>query len=178
MGLTLGCNCKKCGYSFGADVGVGMLYPKVYSEIVTKMKKGQFGKQGKEFFEAFPNGAISCENIVVQCNSCGQLMVVPKLTLYIPQEGYNPTKQDKDIPWSTGFSGKGYEYVGFHELDNHYQLFEQYDHRCVNCNGHTSVVPGFTERIFMEKLGEKTDNQVRCPECGSMMKIDFCMFWD
>lgn len=66
MGLDLTCNCKKCGYSFGAQVGVGMLYPKVYSETVEKMKEGQFGLQGKEFFEAFPNGAISCENIVVR----------------------------------------------------------------------------------------------------------------
>lgn len=65
MGSILTCHCKRCGYHFGACVGVCWLYPKVYSEIVTKMKKGQFGKQGKEFFEAFPNGAISCENIVV-----------------------------------------------------------------------------------------------------------------
>ena len=34
MGVDLSCNCKKCGYHFGASVGVGMLYPKVYSEMV------------------------------------------------------------------------------------------------------------------------------------------------
>ena len=34
MGVVLSCNCKKCGYHFGASVGVGMLYPKVYSEMV------------------------------------------------------------------------------------------------------------------------------------------------
>ena len=40
MGIVLSCNCKKCGYHFGASVGVGMLYPKVYSETVTAMKEG------------------------------------------------------------------------------------------------------------------------------------------
>lgn len=173
MGAILTCHCKQCGYHFGACVGVGMLYPKVYSEIVTKMKKGQFGKQGKEFFEAFPNGAISCENIVVQCSSCGQLMEVPELALYIPLEGYNPTKQDKTIPWSVGFNGNSYEYISYSELHNHYQLFEQYDHRCINCHAHTSVVDGFTEN-----LDETIDKQVRCPECGSMMKIEWTGYWD
>ncbi|MDM8298089.1 hypothetical protein QUW58_23115 [Enterocloster aldenensis] len=173
MGLELICNCKKCGYNFDAYVGVDMLYPKVYSETVAKMKEGQFGEQGKEFFEVFPNGAISCENIVVQCNDCGQLMVVPDLTLYIPREGYNLVKQNKRIPWSTGFCGKGYEYISFSELHNHYQLFEQYDHRCTNCGGHTSVVIGFTER-----MDESIDRHVRCSECGSMMKIDIVGSWD
>lgn len=53
-----------------------MLYPRVYSETVTKMKEGQFGAQGKEFFEVFPNGAITCENIVVQCPKCSSMMKI------------------------------------------------------------------------------------------------------
>lgn len=172
MGLDLMCECKKCGYSFEAPVGVGMLYPKVYCETVAKMKEGYFGKQGKEFFEAFPNGAISCENIVVKCNDCRQLMVVPELALYIPKDGYNPIKIDRKIPWSSGFSGKDYEYVSFSELDNHYQLFEQYNHRCLNCNGHTSVVTGFTEC-----MDENIDRHVRCPKCGTVLKIDIIGIW-
>lgn len=173
MGLDFTCNCKKCGYRFWAQVGVGMQYPRVYSETVAKMKEGQFGNQGKEFFEVFPNGAITCENIVVQCNDCGELMVVPELALYIPQDGYNPEKQNRSIPWLTGFSGKDYDYMSFSELQNHYQLYEKYDHRCVNCNGHTSVVAGFTEC-----LDESIDRHVRCPKCSSMMKIDIVGNWD
>ena len=73
MGIELTCVCEKCGYEFEADVGVGFLYPKVYVETIDAMKEGRFGQQGKEFLEAFPNGAISCENIVVQCNDCKNL---------------------------------------------------------------------------------------------------------
>ena len=74
MGIELTCVCEKCGYEFEADVGVGFLYPKVYVETIDAMKEGRFGQQGKEFLEAFPNGAISCENIVV--------MIVKSLWLF------------------------------------------------------------------------------------------------
>ena len=33
--------------------------------------------------------------------------------------------------WSSGFSGNDYEYVSPIELNDHYQLFEEYDHRCL-----------------------------------------------
>lgn len=173
MGMDLACSCKKCGYRFEAAVGVGWLYPKVYVKTVAEMKEGKFGEQGKEFFEAFPNGAITCENIVVQCNDCGQLMTVPELALYVPKEGYDPAKQERKVPWLSGFSGKGYDYVPFSETSENYQLFERYDHRCIYCNGHTSVVPGFTEN-----MAEGIDRHVQCPECGSMMKIYITACWD
>lgn len=150
-----------------------MLYPKVYCETVKKMKSGRFGAQGKEFFEAFPNGAISCEDIVVQCNNCGKLMNVQDLTLYVPKEGFDSTKLDRKIPWSTGFTGKGYEYISLNELDKHYQMLEHYDHRCFDCNGHTSVVTG-----FKECMSDSIDRYVRCPECGSMMEINIIGDWD
>ena len=44
---------------FAANLGFGFLYPVAYCEAVTKMKEGNLGEQGKEFFEAFPDGAIS-----------------------------------------------------------------------------------------------------------------------
>lgn len=173
MGIELTCICEKCGYEFEADVGVGFLYPKVYVETIDAMKEGRFGQQGKEFLEAFPNGAISCENIVVQCNDCKKLMVVPELSLYVPKEGYDFTKSNRKKRWSSGFSGNDYEYVSPIELNDHYQLFEEYDHRCLYCNGHTSVVPGFTE--CMDK---SIDKRVSCPECGSMIEINFTGIWD
>ena len=44
------CKCEKCGYGFEADLGFGFLYPVAYCEAVTKMKEGNLGEQGKEFF--------------------------------------------------------------------------------------------------------------------------------
>ena len=159
MGVILNCKCNKCGYTFKAFVGSGMMYDETYAETVAKMKKGQFGLQGKEFFEAFPQGAISCERIVVQCDDCGELMTVPDLSLYVPEGKIDYTKTEREIPWPS-------------ELDEHYKLYEGYSHRCSRCNGHTSVVPGFTEQ------NKHIDRHVKCPKCGTIMKIAFAGVWD
>ena len=56
MGEGISCRCKKCGYTFSANLGVGFMFPKVYSETVSEMKKGTFGEIGKQFFEEYPHG--------------------------------------------------------------------------------------------------------------------------
>lgn len=173
MGIMFYCKCEKCGYGFEANLGFGILYPVAYCEAVTKMKEGSLGEQGKEFFEAFPDGAISCEYIVVQCNECGKLMNVPKLDLYVPKDGYNASKQDKDTRWSVAFSGKGYDYVSPCDLDKYYDLFEQYNHRCTSCNGYASVVQGFTDCT-----DDSIDRHVQCPKCKSMLEIRPFGHWD
>ena len=173
MGLECGCECPKCGYAFSAFVGVGFAYPKVYAEAVEKLKAGFYGAQGKEFFEAFPDGAISCENIVVQCNDCNSLMEVLDLSLYVPKDDFSKAKLERTVPWPSGFSGKGYEYITRSELREHYMLFERYDHRCTKCNGHTTIVPGFTEN-----MSNKINRKFHCPECGNVLEIFPCGMWD
>lgn len=148
-------------------------YPKEYSNTIEKMKNGFFGNQGKEFWEAFPDGAISCERIVVQCKDCGSLMAVPELSMYIPKDSFNPSTVERKVPWSTAFSGAGYNYVSFSELENHYELFEMYDHRCSKCNSNTIIVPGFTENMI-----DGIDRHVRCPGCGNILEIEIEGFWD
>lgn len=72
--------------------------------------------KAKKFFETFPNGAITCKNIVVQCKDCKNLMTVPELALYIPKEGYDPAKMNRNISWTIGFSAKEYDYIAPNEL--------------------------------------------------------------
>ena len=173
MGVVFECKCKKCGYEFCSFVGVGFTYPIEYCEIVKKMKEGEFGQQGKKFFETFPNGAITCENIVVQCKDCKNLMTVPELALYIPKEGYDPAKMNGNTCWTIGFPAEEYDYIAPNELEENYDFLEYYEHRCTKCRGYTSVVPGFTER-----RNKDTDRYVDCPECGSMMEIRMTGKWD
>ena len=85
-------------------------------------------------------------------------MTVPDLSLYVPKDKIDYTKTEREIPWPS-------------ELDEHYKLYERYSHRCSRCNGHTSVVPGFSERMNI-------DRHVKCPKCGSIMKIAFAGVWD
>lgn len=54
MGVILNCKCNKCGYTFKAFVGSGMMYDETYAETVAKMKEGQFGLQGKNSLRLFP----------------------------------------------------------------------------------------------------------------------------
>lgn len=173
MGLVMGCTCKKCGYRFEADMGVGLMYPKTYQSTIDKIRKGFYGQQGKEFLEVFPNGAISREEIVVQCDDCRKLTCVPDLTLYIPKEDYDPDKRDRSIPWSSACTGKDREYVSPDELEVNYEAFERYNHRCPYCNSHASVLPGFTEDV-----SKNQDKFVHCPNCGSLLEIEIEGLWD
>ena len=100
-------------------------------------------------------------------------MNVPKLDLYVPKDGYNASKQDKDTRWSVAFSGKGYDYVSPCDLDKYYDLFEQYNHRCTSCNGYASVVQGFTDCT-----DDSIDRHVQCPKCKSMLEIRPFGHWD
>ena len=86
MGSIYACKCDNCGFRFSAHLGTGFMYPEEYCETVQNMKAGLYGKQGKQFFEEHPDGAITCNNIVVQCDDCGKLMSVPELDLYVPVE--------------------------------------------------------------------------------------------
>lgn len=173
MGSWYGAKCEKCGYQYGAFLGVGFTFPKLYEETVKKMKSGKFGKQGYKFFKNHPDGAITCNNIVVQCDDCGKLMTVPELDLYVPKDGFDSTKIERIGVWSTAFSGKGYDYISRSDLHDHYKFYEHYDHRCSTCRGHASVVEGFTERYDAD-----VDRHVRCPKCGAMMEIECVGDWD
>ena len=76
--------CPECGYDFAAVTGVGFLFPQVYAKTVSKMKRGRLGATAKRFFEEHPDGAISCENIVMKCQKCGEYDSRESLAMYLP----------------------------------------------------------------------------------------------
>ena len=155
MGSIWRCYCETCRFSFHAQLGIGFLFPRVYQETVENMKAGTYDAQGKEFFEAFPDGAVSCEPIVVRCECCREFRQVPDLTMYVP----NDSTAKNDIP-----------YVYPTELKERYTEFEKFQHHCPKCGGQTTVVPEFTER--------RSSKSIPCPKCGMTIEIKLLGLWD
>lgn len=88
MGESTQFRCPECGYDFAAFTGVGCAFPRVYAETVSKMKRGRLGATAKRFFEEHPDGAISCENVVMKCQKCGEYDSREYWAMYVPKEGF------------------------------------------------------------------------------------------
>lgn len=167
MGYGIHCECEKCGYGFSAMLGCGMLYPYQYCEAIDEMKAGKYGRQGVEFFEAFPDGAIDANYIVTRCTVCGELALVPDMTMYILKEGVSVEDVEQ---WGVYWLGK----VCYSPIDIKnpalYELFEVYDHRCAKCGSEAEVIEDFSNEL---RAGN-----IKCPSCQSTLKATSFEQWD
>lgn len=158
MGQGISVKCNKCGYSFDACTGVGMLFPSVYQENVEKMKRGELGQEGKEFFEKYPNGVINSEQAVAKCRKCGNYDIVDDLTMYKPKEGVK-------VPDEVA-------YIFEDDIKEAYEKYMDYPHVCSKCGGHTKVYKSFAKKAMKGELS--------CPKCDGFMMMDFSqmVMWD
>lgn len=168
MGQGYRCTCKKCGYEFSANLGFGFMFPKVYSDTVAKMKKGTYGKVGKQFFKEYPNGAIACEPVVLKCKDCGEYIAAPELSMYIPKDEASIEKPKGK--WSSVFSGKGMNYVTKQDLEENYKLLRSYEHHCKKCNGKMEVVDEFEKKL--------ENGELHCGKCGDVLEMKDMILWD
>jgi len=169
MGRGYECKCNKCGYSFGANLGVGFLFPMVYQKTVDAMKNGEYGEQGRKFFEEHPDGAVECDNVVARCTCCGKFGRVPNLTMYVPKKEYNPLNAESKGIWSTAFPFEGADYVSWMDLEKYYDLYEKYDHRCPECGGSAEIID------FEKQLEAR---ELKCPNCDGTMETTGILMWD
>lgn len=169
MGTGYRCVCNKCGYSYHANLGVGFRFPAVYKETVAAMKKGDYGEQGKKFFEEHPDGAIACDAVVARCTECGKCMQVPDLTMYIPKKGSNPMAI-KHGRWSVAMPFAESPYFTHRDLDEHFEIFSKFDHRCPKCNGKAEIIENFESML--------KNGTLKCTKCDGTMKIAEMMMWD
>lgn len=154
--------CMKCGYSFSCNEGIGFLFPKVYKETVDKAKAGKLGKVLKSFFEEHPDGAINAEYVTLCCDKCGDLRSRMDLTMYIPK-GEKP-KRLSNARWSVAFPHPAEEYVMSDKLEEFYEKYADYPHKCGKCRGKMHVV------IEGEVLF--------CPNCKEPLDISEDIMWD
>ncbi|MCI6745765.1 hypothetical protein FYJ51_13195 [Erysipelotrichaceae bacterium Oil+RF-744-GAM-WT-6] len=159
MGDSVGFICPECGYSFGGDLGVGFLYPKLYLDTVQKMKAGDYGKEAEQFFIDYPDGVVDCENVLFQCDDCHKYYFDLKLSMYIPRDGVAMSAEPAG--WSVEFPFKGVPYASIDDLEKHYELYAEYDHRCKSCGGKLSYVTNDLRCLLERKIA--------CPICHAEM---------
>lgn len=158
MGTILGCRCEKCNFKYSAWVGYGWLYPDWCVKTIKQIKNGMYGEHLEDFVNTFPNGGVSCETVVIQCDNCGKLNTALDLTTYVPVD-------DSYVSDDRSFM--------LYDLNDHYIEFEKYHHKCPVCGGSARIVPGFTRNFHKE-----TDRHVRCPNCSNSIEIIEIGCWD
>ena len=166
MGTEYVFKCPKCDYHIFIPLGVGFLFPQVYNEMVEKAKSGEFGETIKDFLNTFPEGKIDAETALYVCQKCGNMEVLPDLSMYIPK-GELPEK-DNNIPWSVAFPFKGESYVTHMDLENDYVIFEEYKHKCCKCHGDYTLLT----RDDIPK------GALKCPHCKEVLLLGDIGFWD
>ena len=146
--------CSKCDYQISISLGVGFLFPRVYKETVERAKSGEFGETIRDFLNTFPEGRIDAEPALYICQECGNMEVLPELSMYLPK-GELP-ERDNNILWSVVFPFKGESYVTHMDLENDYDIFEEYKHKCSKCQRNYTLI--LKEEILSNGL-------IKCPRC-------------
>ncbi len=162
MGKGYTKTCIKCGYSFNCNEGIGFMFPKVYAETVRKAKAGKLGKILKTFYEEHPDGAINAENVALCCDSCGHLKSGIDLTMYIPKG--KMLEQSKDERCCVAFPFPEETYVMSNDLEEYYEKYADYPHKCGKCRGKMHVV--------------KENETLLCPHCKEPLEILDVIMWD
>ena len=175
MGRGYSLKCRKCGYGFSANLGVGFLFPAVYQKTIKAGREGKLGEEVKQFLEEHPDGALDCGKVVLQCTECGELDSAQDLSMYVPGED---SRAPSSGNWSVSCPHEGVPCVAPWDLDT-YELFGSYDHRCRKCRGKMKIIG---EKEF-EKLicGADPDHhptKIPCPECREPLWLDEMLMWD
>lgn len=169
--------CKKCGYKLKLFLGVGFVFPKVYQETIEGAKEGKYGETVQTFLEKHPDGALNCDNVLLQCTECGNLETEKDLSMYVPKQGAEPIEKER---WSIAFPFEGADYVAPWDLDpDHYELVCRYEHKCKKCGAKMRT---FSEKEMDKKLGkiflEEKQTEFACPECREPLWQVGDMMWD
>ena len=157
----------KCGYSFEPWLGVGIMFPMQYQELKEAAIKGDLGKEIKDFFAEHPEGAIDADTVVARCRKCGKYECVSNLSMYFPKDN---TKKKEKGRWSVAMPFEGEDYVAPWDLQESYELYAKYPHKCEACGGDMDI-------ISEEDLEQ---NGLICPICGKPIKYDpdDVIMWD
>lgn len=175
MGRGIELECRKCRYSFGVNFGVGFLFPQAYQETMEAAKKGKLGKNVQAFLAEHPDGALDCDQVLLQCTSCGKLDRGVDLSMYVPKDKLVVNEGR----WSVSCSFEEASYVAPWELKEHYQLVQPYDHVCRKCGNKMQVIK--EDDLIpegQESEGKDTKVNVNCPKCHKPMVVGGYMMWD
>ncbi len=175
MGCGYTFSCKKCGYKLNPWLGVGFLFPLTYRETIEAAKRGEFGETVQTFLEEHPNGALNCDEVLLQCTECGSLETAKDLSMYVPPDRAEPSKVGR---WSVAFPADSDSCVAPWELEN-YVLIDRYEHKCMKCGAKMKTIDqkALGKRIGPSVSGE-SQTDIPCPECGEKLRYISTIMWD
>ena len=164
MGSGFEYKCSKCKKEYGITLGIGMLYPVVYKELVDEIKNGSFGEEWKQLFEETENIAVDAENRVYICPGCGSWIEERGLSLYVPDNEYALKDVKKGLPIFYGDDS----IPAMMGQKPKYRLIKEYEHKCTKCGSN------------MREASKEELHLLPCPECGSKPDQDSISFlnWD
>lgn len=87
MGTGLVYVCRHCGREFQAYLGVGMMYPQVRQQAMNDARSGELGEKAKRFFAEHPDATINAQNVIAQCEDCGNYEMVMDMTMHAAKDG-------------------------------------------------------------------------------------------
>ncbi|SDB66646.1 hypothetical protein [Butyrivibrio sp. INlla16] len=173
MGSGFKCFCDKCGYSFDAMFGIGMMGFMVREKETKKMRAGKYGEQGKRFFMEHPDGSVTTNYVVVKCTSCGEFHNVYDFDLQIPEPKMEKSKQnlkealDRGDPEACKLPKEHVERI----LNRTYYVTkEKYEHKCKKCGGKAEIVENFENLVQAGKID--------CPRCENRLSTSDYILWD
>ena len=142
------------------------------------MKEAQDGKLGKtvqSFLIEHPDGALDCDQVLLQCDECGALERGMDLSMYIPKDAVEP--RQKGI-WSTAFSGEDYSYVAPWDLKESYSLYARYNHACKKCKGKMKVIKQKDLELQESRSPDHITSNIPCPKCKTPLSFEGMIMWD
>ena len=160
--------CEKCDEVYNITLGVGMLYPIAYEELIEEIKSGAYGDDWKELFLSWDFVVADAKLYFYYCESCGQWEVSKDASLYAPNDVESLKKEQ--------FGEKTVEewgYVPYADTadDETYHLLKKRIHVCLKCNSEMT-------RYNESQLNDPVFNELGCPECGTINPNLGMLFWD
>ena len=162
MGSGRELKCPKCEYNFWERFGVGMLFPWEYARTVQDAREGKLGEEIQTFFAEHEEGAIRAAYVTLCCDKCGALKTGQDLTMFVPKD--NKTVQSEHSRWSVAASFEGAKYVDDMDLDEFYNEYMKYPHKCDECGSSMHIVKG--------------RESLKCPKCRTKLEVAGFINWD
>ena len=149
MGRERKFTCKKCGFEFYEQSGIGFLYPTLLRDAIENGKTGKLGEEMEEFFKEYPNGALNISEAAYFCKKCNAIKNEPKYTMYVPKE------DGADVP---DFYMPG-------EIHLWFRKYKNYSHKCEECGNKMNLLTA--------------NAKPKCPGCGELLRAEISdILWD
>ena len=151
MGQGYVVKCRNCDYEECVRLGVGMMYPQEYADLVKGIKAGEYGDELREYFINNPGAVVDAQLELYYCPVCHNFEFEYNLSLY-------RHKQNKELV-------NGY-WIREYDNNEDYVFVRAYKHICSKCGNQ------------MHKIKKSEFDNLVCPKCGQPLEVTSQIMWD